>query len=1341
MGETKQKRTVYSDSNSDTSGNSNIPFLKQPVTPGTVNLVIAVGGSGADMLREVKGLIGQNCCSDHDKDGASERVAYIAFDADPYQKDRVSSKETGCIKLADDELINLSRAAMRSFLDPSSREYFRKEFPLIYKWLDTTIPLYENEFIYYRQAGRVALFTEIQSVVESLRKKILKLIKGNGNLTRLNIYILSGLCGATGSGTFLDMAYIARQIAMEVTGLKYSVIRVSGYLLMPECYFSRTDKLTKPHALRYAGAALQELEHAMKLPETGMPYECQYSKEMTVRTYGRPFDHVHLIGTRFGGKEKSKDAYQRCIDAAAADILCFVTEHKEAKAHGRMSPEEFRMDDFYSNIRATEGQAATEKRYPERLSCYLSLGYDSYRTPADKLAKYTFTLMSKKASDLLGNEPGREDADMLLSKLGLVCEQRLTDILDLPLSLLDPMAFRAEDLFGEHAKNIEEYLPFNTLREKINEKVTSFVRNFEKKVKEELRPALEDIDRGPVWVHHLLPSGKESQTAALDSLIREQKQAAEQFRANAKTAEEACTAAINKMKETGSAEADEGTCREYIEAWNGYLRAKNEIYLCDLLIGEEAALKESALGFRQGVYDSVRDIMAAINDQWWGNTAEIFEELEKVVRSNIQSFEGGSPDHNIKGLAVPEGEIPAPDPEIAAAISESGIDQDAMMREVTIKLLGYVNKWQQTGGERKQVKMFLEEEARRFFGATFESVLGACLNKSKPLEKSIAEELIPSLDKNAEPLFVGDAETGLERLIIIPAGFDRIESAAKAYCRKRKHVNVFKSNLCSRISVINLLTGISLHEYSIIKECEKQVAYDPNDRGLFLYQGDSSDPGAVNHRRWPLPSVIPGRKWSVMGHVSSRIEKYEKDLIEEFREIRKGRYPFLKMEKSLKGDDYDLYILLSAGLDEAGFYEMTGEANYMSTKEEIDENKLRKLIEKLKEIRYQTGLPETSRIPKKLTVCKSLLRFATKEMKARYQKSGLSSEEVQKIKEEAAWEVAEWFYLSAYSCYMSAKEEKAKYDAVEKKIEELEDVLGTEEEKTEMLLLTAKMLASKTVFFDFKYLRYLHKSNGEFEELVQINPEDLTIREIIFFKKLQTLRKGASCDKALYEALVDRVSERFDKPLREAYEKAYDERSENGKYPEEAENIRTVIDIYKELDTVRQDAAGKKAGIVRHLTTSGSKPTADKNMTTLNFYSDYFETVEDELMRDGIVAAMVKQLGIVDENGNLLPEDRIFEKAHKKNNEERSADIGSVNRVQVSEQAKAVSILPRQNQVRPEFWNCPICGRTGNTGNFCPACASKGVLWAFAPGYWLCLKCGKENLGGNYCTMCGTRRP
>ena len=185
-------------------GESGISLSKVQTTPEVGNLVISLGGSGADMLRETKGLINQNCSSDKDKHVAPNRVAYLAFDTAKNEKEKKSSKATGQITLDDNELIILPDGGLSILLDPAIRNDNRARYPYIYRWLDTRIPPLsgQNGAGGIRQAGRAMLFLEMNNVVEAIRRTISKLITGN-EVKSLNIYLLAGISGGTGNNVQL----------------------------------------------------------------------------------------------------------------------------------------------------------------------------------------------------------------------------------------------------------------------------------------------------------------------------------------------------------------------------------------------------------------------------------------------------------------------------------------------------------------------------------------------------------------------------------------------------------------------------------------------------------------------------------------------------------------------------------------------------------------------------------------------------------------------------------------------------------------------------------------------------------------------------------------------------------------------------------------------------------------------------------------------------------------------------------------------------------------------------------------------------------------------------------
>ena len=1334
-------------------------IMKQPTTEKEAHLFISLGGSGADMLREVKGLINLNHCADHDKHMPPERVAYLAFDSDRTQRDRNSGKATGWVKLTDDELTILPGGMLETLLDPSTREFNKATYPWIYRWLDTGIPLLLEEGSLHRsgirQVGRVMLFLEIEKVVDKIRTAITNLITGT-NVESLNVYILSGVSGGTGSGTFLDMAYIVRQVANEVIGagtFKKTNIRILGYLIMPDVNLLNADSKSRPVILRNAGAALQELDHAMRLQEIGDYYECQYSNTMTVKTDKRPFDYVHLISAKPKGASMPDNPYQHCLDTVAGSILCFVSSQKK-------------IDSYYSNITNMQTVAKATSIYKERSNCYSSVGYDCWEIPVDRVIKSIFTRLYSTVGELVENEPTQDDAWNLFNELGLGYDQIIESLLENMAPPLDPTQYTNKQLFGKGALDLSEYLPFSDMQEEINKRYLSYCNAFESMCGKTLHRTFIDTARGPFWTGHVMISGASVGIDALDNLIIGEKHRAEAYRAEVLAKAVACLKDINRRPDFYRLIAGDKKRREYIDAWNRYFRTELEVHCLDLLIGTEDALRSDDSNLTAGFYDYALNKAAELNNRWLDVTLQVLEELNNTLQRNTDEFRKASVQGAGHVFAWNAGEIPNLDKTIGDIIAKNGIDQSQIMQNFLNQLLGKADEWAQSVDVRKFIEEFLEQQAQSVLNVSLEGLLSSCFDESKPLAESIRKDLMPYMIKNAKPLFDGDQDLSFAGNITIPAGCAQIEKGVKGYIGGRSDFTLSTSYLRNRISVICTSVGLSLHDYTLYEKCEQQISLDPNARGLFLNQGEEGFVGTVNYMKMPLPFVIPTRKRAVLGPAPDRFARFERDLLEEFRQMRKDRYPFLKFEKTSDQQDYNLYINLSVGLDQSGFYNMTREDEYRNYREELDLDKLWYLIEKLKEIRYNTGLPETTGLPKRLVVCENILSAATQEMKDRYHDVRPDQEE--KIKEEVAWEVAEWYYVSSYSFYMKAKEEKAKYDEIEKKIEELEAILYQPEARHERCAVMAKMLAVNVLTYDPENFRFVYELNGEQVELLAVEPVFIKVKEMKLYEELERLRNGNPIEQELYKALEGRTEDSFDSVVDSAYEKAFDERGADGKYPASAKNVRIVFDLYKKLERVGKEAEQKKQMIENALAVRNPRITKTENAKTRKFYTVYSEGITGEF-KEGRLAGKTTQLGIVNMKGELLPESEIFGGGPVPTPTPTSPPMQTGWTCSRGHKGNTGNFCPVCGEPMPgvgwtcsnghrgntgnfccvcgepkseESWDCPQCGKKGIKGNFCDVCGTKKPVKMAAPsGEWICTECGKTGNTGIFCYRCGSKRP
>ncbi len=102
-----------------------------------------------------------------------------------------------------------------------------------------------------------------------------------------HIYVVSSLCGGTGSGIFLDVAHKLRDIFQEQAV-------ITGVMALPSVFLQELDSdLQRARIQANSYAALKELDYF----QSGHDFEVQYPGEPPT-SVSRPFDRIYLIGRR-----------------------------------------------------------------------------------------------------------------------------------------------------------------------------------------------------------------------------------------------------------------------------------------------------------------------------------------------------------------------------------------------------------------------------------------------------------------------------------------------------------------------------------------------------------------------------------------------------------------------------------------------------------------------------------------------------------------------------------------------------------------------------------------------------------------------------------------------------------------------------------------------------------------------------------------------------------------------------------------------------------------------------------------------------------------------------------
>jgi hypothetical protein len=220
-------------------------------------LIIGLGGTGLRFAKATKKLLYQR----YKEKDVSQRAKFIFVDT--AQNSFVSD---GAGKgMGKEEKVFLSNAGVKGFEQHGYPTY-------ITQWLNDKVEPEElcdgNGAAGIRQAGRCLLFANI----ETLRTKIQTIFEGFGQrqipngIIQTNVFIIAGLAGGTGSGTFVDVTFLVHKIAADKN---LNALKVFGVFELPDSSVkadpNQNDDVRRYRSYGNGYAALKELDYFMKV--------------------------------------------------------------------------------------------------------------------------------------------------------------------------------------------------------------------------------------------------------------------------------------------------------------------------------------------------------------------------------------------------------------------------------------------------------------------------------------------------------------------------------------------------------------------------------------------------------------------------------------------------------------------------------------------------------------------------------------------------------------------------------------------------------------------------------------------------------------------------------------------------------------------------------------------------------------------------------------------------------------------------------------------------------------------------------------------------------------------
>lgn len=380
-------------------------------------LFIGLGGKGVQTLGSLKTAIARNIKID----GGGlkpENVDYLAIDTD---KTELSS---ACRKGLDNVGLDYVSETCQLYSDTASKSLEEGRIPdNISEWKNEKLSakLKGEGANGIRQAARYLLFypdgfTTVKSSLEGKLMRLSNLYNGTGKLI---VYILSGVSGGTGSGCFIDIAYIVRELCRR-NGFN---VKLEGYIFLPDSYPLEAQE---EHLKYNAYAALKELDFYMGIGNQPSAYfDATYMGGWSVHCKDSIFNVCNLItGSIQGrGRRANPDRFSRQV---AIDHILNLMIKSEVDTN------QFLINSFLDNdatmianrVSTFDGTIPRNANYT-----YNVIGIGAVNLPLEQILSY----VSKKAFDKLvevwDHEPKSLEVDQLLEQLNIYPSRQFNQVM------------------------------------------------------------------------------------------------------------------------------------------------------------------------------------------------------------------------------------------------------------------------------------------------------------------------------------------------------------------------------------------------------------------------------------------------------------------------------------------------------------------------------------------------------------------------------------------------------------------------------------------------------------------------------------------------------------------------------------------------------------------------------------------------------------------------------------------------------------------------------------------------------------------------------------------------
>lgn len=487
----------------------------------TPTLIIGVGGTGVKALVKTKHLY-------KTRYNNSDHLYFYGIDTDENAKAINEKSLLQQTNLEDEEFFHLHSNLLAEMKQPN------KWTPEIQSFMPSQVGFSPKTHGAggFRLAGRFLLFKHIDSLANKLSQIIKQIRVGAtvpGKNDQINIMILTGIAGGTGSGCSLDIAYLLRAILYRDFQLADHQYSMNGYLILPDVNALDSDN---PYLGKNGYAYLKELDYLNSLRENGELFEQTYNGTYHYSGDAEPFV-PYLFSSEDAEGHTSPNGFERVLGIVSESIMEFISDSIVKNGQSSQS--------MISNIDQTLKSTVAVTKTDIECMNYRTFGSATYRLPLQEMTQYLFGLTFEKFESLFDEQsnPGEKDFIELFNDLRL---SKLEDTSNIRRWYVRGKLFHHDNQWKNMIKNKQEYsyenvVPFDKadvyarlkadiydkMRDVMNQvaydihsknlsSADSFynpntARSFKEQLEEILNKFFKDSTKGPIFVAKLFGFG------------------------------------------------------------------------------------------------------------------------------------------------------------------------------------------------------------------------------------------------------------------------------------------------------------------------------------------------------------------------------------------------------------------------------------------------------------------------------------------------------------------------------------------------------------------------------------------------------------------------------------------------------------------------------------------------------------------------------------------------------------------------------------------------------------------------------------------------------------------